>query len=396
MKRAIAAVFFLILTSAVCRAQISAEGALFFERGHYWIELSFRSEEGRDTLPRDLAPAAFEIAKLGDDPERFKPSRIEVVSFEGGGSGVILSSSRLKGRACYRVTVKSTTFEPVVIDSICDPFCSAPGANECEGKAFFRMHIAAAFRKDGEGYDANRFKYEYDFSDERSSSSLLIEPRFKTHGVAFEPSFDQSAVTYALGRDGRTSADKRSFGFGASKAAWAKDLRFGISGAYRHDRSVLRRASGDSTRYAQSLVVEGRIRFDNLFDAVNRHCLSVFKGVDLGFGYAWYQSDDREVWGGSDFERTTPFMNTRATWTFLYGFQLSYSLQSFWPTSMRDAFTEFHSVRFRLLLRDVLPAQTAKPYHPDIEFAYDTGKRLPLFEQEEKLSIGFTFGLYPW
>ena len=56
----------------------------------------------------------------------------------------------------------------------------------------------------------------------------------------------------------------------------------------------------------------------------------------------------------------------------------------------------FHSVRFRLLLRDVLPAQTGRTYHPDVEFAYDAGKRLPLFAEEEKVSIGFTFELYPW
>ena len=136
--------------------------------------------------------------------------------------------------------------------------------------------------------------------------------------------------------------------------------------------------------YTQSLTVEGRIRFDNLFDRVNRYCLSVFKGVDLGFGYAWYQSDEGDLWGSSEFGRTTPFVNLRATWTFLYGFQLSYSLRSCRPASGNDEFTEFHSVRFRLLLRDVLPAQAGKAYHPDIEFAFDTGRRLPLFEREEK------------
>jgi hypothetical protein len=396
MKRALAASFFCILAATACRAQISAEGALFYERGHYWIELAFRNEAGRDTIPQHLVPAAFEIAKVGDAAGAFKPSRVEVVTFEGGGSAVILSSGKLEGRACYRVTCKPEGFEPVVIDSICDPFVFAPGASECGGKALFRKYAASAFQKDGDAYTLNQFKYEYDFSDERSSSSLCIEPRFKTHGVAFEPSFEQGAVAYVLGRTGTTSTDKRSFGFSVSTAAWAQDLRFGISGGYRHDRSVFQGTAGNSVIYTQSLTVEGRIRFDNLFDRVNRYCLSAFKGVDLGFGYAWYQSDEGNMWGSSDFGRTTPFVNPRATWTFLYGFQLSYSLCSCWPTSGDDEFTEFHSLRFRLLLRDVLPAQAGKAYHPDIEFAFDTGKRLPLFEQEKKVSIGFTFGLYPW
>jgi len=396
MKRALAASFFCILAATACRAQISAEGALFYERGHYWIELAFRNEAGRDTIPQHLVPAAFEIAKVGDAAGAFKPSRVEVVTFEGGGSAVILSSGKLEGRACYRVTCKPEGFEPVVIDSICDPFFFTPGAEECGGKALFRKYVASAFQKDGDAYTLNQFKYEYDFSDERSSSSLCIEPRFKTHGVAFEPSFEQGAVAYALGRRGTTSTDKRSFGFSVSTAAWVQDLRFGISGGYRHDRSVFQGTAGDSAMYTQSLTVEGRIRFDNLFDRVNRYCLSVFKGVDLGFGYAWYQSDDGDLWGSSDFGRTTPFVNLRATWTFLYGFQLSYSLRSCWPASGDDEFTEFHSLRFRLLLRDVLPAQAGKAYHPDIEFAFDTGRRLPLFEREKKVSIGFTFELYPW
>jgi hypothetical protein len=89
-------------------------------------------------------------------------------------------------------------------------------------------------------------------------------------------------------------------------------------------------------------------------------------------------------------------VNLRGTWTFLYGFQLSYWLQTFWPSVLANGPTSFQSVRFRLLLRDVLPAQEGRAYHPDVELAYDTGKRLPLFEKEEKISIGFTFGLYPW
>ena len=160
MKRALAASFFCILAATACRAQISAEGALFYERGHYWIELAFRNEAGRDTIPQHLVPAAFEIAKVGDAAGAFKPSRVQVVTFEGGGSAVILSSGKLEGRACYRVTCKPEGFEPVAIDSICDPFVFAPGASECRGKALFRKYVASAFQKDGDAYSLNQFKYE--------------------------------------------------------------------------------------------------------------------------------------------------------------------------------------------------------------------------------------------
>jgi hypothetical protein len=396
MRKVFAAVFLLILAATACRAQITGAGALFFERGHYWIELSFRGETGRDTIPPNLVAAAFQVTKMDDAGGGFRPSRIEIVGASDGGTVVILSSSRLEGRSCYRVVCKTEGFGPVIIDSICDPFFSAPGTEACGGRAFFRTHIASAFRRDGDAYSLNQFKYEYDLSREKSSTSLALEPRFKTHGFTFEPSVAQGAVVYSLDGKGATSTDKRSFGLAVSRTGWAKDLRFGVSGAYRHDRSALPGAAGDSTIHTQSLTVEGAIRFDNFFDRANRFCWSVFKGVDLGFGYTWYQSDDREVWGRSDFERTTPFMRLRATWTFLYGFQLSYSLHSFWPASLSDEFTEFHSVRFRLLLRDVLPAQAGKPFHPDVECAFDTGRRLPLFEREKRFSIGFTFGLYPW
>jgi hypothetical protein len=396
MRRLAVVLAFLVTASAPCRAQILAEGVLFFDRGHYWIELTFHDAALRDTIPPGLAREAFEITKLGDAPGVFRPSKIEIVSGDGQRPIVVLSSGRFEGRSCYRVTFRPAGSAPVAIDSICDPFWATPESGECGGKAFFRDHVAAAFRRDSDTYDLNRFTYEYDFSDERSSASLSIEPRFRAHGFAFEPLFEQSRVAYTLSRSGTVSTDRRALGLAVSRAGWVKDLRLSITARYRHDRSALGFASGDSTVFTQSLVVEGRIRFDNLFDHVNRYCLSVFKGVDLGFGCTWYQSDDREVWGSAEFDRTTPFVNLRATWTFLYGFQLSYSLQSFWPLSLEDRFLEFHSVRFRLLLRDVLPAQAGKAYHPDVEIGFDTGRRLPLFAEEKKVSIGFTFGLYPW
>jgi hypothetical protein len=396
MKRRVVAVFLIILAPVVCRAQTFAEGAVFFDRGHYWIELAFRDPVGRDTIPSDHACSRFEIEKLGEISERFKPSKVEVVTGGDKGPVLVLSSGRLEGRSCYKVTYRPADAEPLVVDSLCDPFYAVPGALECLSKAFFKNYIAAAFRRDGDTCDMNQFKYEYDFSDEKSSASLVIEPLFKTHGFAIEPLFEQSTVAYSFRTSRTISTDKRALGLGVSKSVWAWGLRLSVAAKYRHDRSALGFAEGDSVVFAQCVSAEGRIRFDNLFDSVNRYCLSVFKGVDLGLGCAWYQSDDRDIWGSSSFERTTPFLNLRATWTFLYGFQLSYSLQSFWPASLGDKPTEFHSVRFRLLLRDALPAQEGKSYHPDVELAYDTGERLPLFAKEEKVSIGFTFRLYPW
>jgi len=396
MRRTVVTVFFLIAASAACTAQVSVEGALFFDRGHYWVELAFRNAAGGDATPRGAAPAQFEITKLGGTAERFRPSKVEIVSGERGGPVVVLSSGRLEGRSCYRVTYLAPEADPVVIDSICDPFLVPPAGKECRNKAFFRKYVAGAFRKDGDAVDLNRFKYEYDFSDEKASSSLVLEPRYRTHGFSLEPLFEQSAVAYSLPGKGKTPALRRALSIAVSKAAWVRDLRLSVSTRYRYDRSAFDFAAGDSVVATRSVAVEGRVRFDNLFDRVNRHCLSVFKGVDCGFGYAWYQSDRDGFRNASRFNRTAPFANIRATWTVLDGFQLSYSLQSFWPASTGDEFTAFQSVRFRLLLRDALPAQVGKAYHPDVEFAYDTGKRLPLFENEEKISIGFTFALYPW
>ncbi|MDD4857408.1 MAG: hypothetical protein PHD74_04790, partial [Candidatus Krumholzibacteria bacterium] len=292
MRRAILAIFLVILAPAVSRAQISAEGVLFFDRGHYWIELAFRGPAGRDTIPPDPVRAEFEIEKLGGASERFKPSKVEASAVRDGSPVLVLSSGRLEGRSCYKVTYRPMNAEPLVIDSLCDPFCAAQGGFECRGKTFFRNYVAAAFRRDGDACDMNQFKYEYDFSGEKSSASLVIEPLFKTRGFAIEPLFEQSTVAYSFRTSGKISTDKRSFGIGLSKSIWAGDLRLSIGAKYRHDRSALGLAEGDSVVFAQCVSAEGRVRFDNLFDGVNRYCVSVFKGVDLGFGCAWYESDD--------------------------------------------------------------------------------------------------------
>ncbi|MGD1047499.1 MAG: hypothetical protein ABR899_01950 [Candidatus Krumholzibacteriaceae bacterium] len=395
MRRLAVAIFLLVALSAACRAQISAEGAFFYDRGHYWIELAFRDAAGRDTIPPDLAVRRFEITRLGDLLGGFSPSKVEVVSREKGGPVVILASARLEARSCYRVTYTGADSGAIVVDSICDPFLAPPGGGECGAKAFFRSYIAPAFQKEGDSYNLNQLAYEYDVSLEKSATTIALEPSFKISGLELEPLFEQSMVVYKLERTGKTPSDKRSFGLSVSMASWVEDLRLSLSMSYRDDRSALGIAAGDSVVPTRSLAVEGRVRLDNLFDRANRYCVSVFKGVDVGAGCAWYQTG-RFGWSASASDKAAPYVNLRATWTFLYGFQLSYSLQTFWPSVLGKGPTDFQSVRFRLLLRDALPAQTGKSYHPDVEFAYDTGKRLPLFVEEEKVSIGFTFGLYPW
>jgi hypothetical protein len=397
VKRAAgAALVFLAIASSACQAQVSVEGALFFDRGHYWIELAFRDAAGRDTIPRSMAPAQFEITKLDGADRRFRPSKVEVGSGGHGGPVVILSSGKLEGRSCYRVIYLAPSSDHVVVDSVCDPFLVPPAGGECGGAAFFRKYVAVAFRKDGDAVDLNQFKYEYDFSDEKATSSFVLEPRFRTHGFSIEPLLEQSTVAYSLTGRGKTSARKLASALTVSKAVWVNELGLILSTKYRYDRSAFDLAAGDSAVAARSLAVEGRIRLDNLFDRLNRHCVSVFKGIDVGCGYAWYQPGGGDHRGASGFSRSSPFAGLRATWTILDGFQLSYSLQSFWPGSTGDEFAAFQSVRFRLLLRGALPAQEGKAYHPDVVFAYDSGRRLPLFAKEEKISIGFSFDLYPW
>jgi hypothetical protein len=50
----------------------------------------------------------------------------------------------------------------------------------------------------------------------------------------------------------------------------------------------------------------------------------------------------------------------------------------------------------RLLLRDALAGPEGRSYHPDLELAVDWGRRLPFFDREERILLGFTFDLYPW
>ena len=411
MKWLVAAGLLLALPLHAWGAPPSVRGSLYPDMGQYFIEIVFHFDGTAAISRHELVPERFEIVKLEKDAQPFEPSKVEVSSETESSIVVILSSSKLKGPCCCRVTIDLPEQSPLVLDTLCDVFAVHPDTEESGTKSFFKKYVAEAFRQGGDTYTLNQFKYERDFSDGKSSSSLAIAPSFKVPAFAVaprlrvpafavEPSYEQSTVAYSVEGAGKTPTDKSSFGCNVSTFTWARNLRFGISSKYRHDHSSLHLAARDSVISSQNLTVEGRIRFDNFFDGVNRFDVSVFKGVDLGVGYAWYHSDTSEVWGTSAFERTTPFVNVRATWTFLFGFQFSYSRYWYWPSSIGGELTAFHSLRFRLLLRDALTEPgdkpAGKPYHPDLEFAYDAGKRLPLFAKEEKFSIGFTFNLYPW
>ncbi len=376
--------------SASSVPEVEMEGILFFDRGHYWLEIRIAGIEGAPPGDKKL----FSIVDASGD--LFSPSRIEVLEWEDGRGVLLLSSGRLKGRTCYRVVLESEGIERVETPFICDPFHFEPGSEECAAKRFFRRYVAPAFSRTGESYRMNRFSYGYDLSDDRSRSGLVISPLFDVGGWGIEPSFEYRETAYDdADSDGLPVMERRA-GLDLSRSGWAGGLGLKLTASYDHERFVMSMEAGDSVRYAHSIRVAAFARFDNLFDPVNRHCLSVFKGVDLGFGYAWYRTNDEEVWGGGEMESTTPFTIVRATWTLFYGLQLSYALESYWPSTLNERFEEFHAVRVRLLLRDLLDKERRRSYHPDLEFSLDEGRRLPLFEREKRVSIGFTFDLFPW
>ena len=374
---------------------LAAGGAVYYERGHYWIEIAFRDGAGRDTIPPDLAPSRFEITRVGDD-SGFKPTRIESVRRSGSSPCVILSTSRIEGRACYRVVFTPLRGPSVAVDSICDPFALEAGAGEWGSKTFFRKYVASAFRMDGEESGLSQLAYGYDFSNERAAARLRLAPRVRARGWTGEASVKRDETSYTPASGGRTAAVRASLSASLSRAVWASDLRCAIAAAYGADRTVLERAAGDSTVRSRSASIEGRVRFDNLLDPANRFPASVFAGVEAAFGYVWYRAEGEGPRGGRRSERLAPFAGLRASWTFLYGFRLSYSLKSFWPASGGETFAAFHSARMRILLGDVLARQSERAYHPDVEIVWESGSRPPLLEREERISIGFIYDLYPW
>ncbi len=395
MKRATQILFIILLTgSALQGAEPEVWGTIYFDRGHYWIELTIERMGGGSPPPALLDKKNFEIIRIGD--EAFRPSRVEVIDWEMGEGVLLLSSGKLKGRACYSVAVELDSALTISAEPFCDPFLYEPGAEECATKSFFRRYVAPAFGRSGDGYGLNRFKYEYELHDGESKTALTLQPSFEIGDWGIELSFDQHETRYETMSGDRSPTSKRTVGLEISRSGWAGLLGARFSGSYRHERARVQAADGDSTLFGQDIRILALARLDNLLDTVNRHCVSVFKGVDMGFGYAWYASSDEEVWGEGGIDSTTPLLLLRFTWTFLYGLQFSYALESAFPSELGERFEEFHTVKFRLLLRDLLEREERRPYHPDLEFVYESGRNLPLFEYERRITVGFTFDLFPW
>lgn len=369
-----------------------ARGVLFFARGHYWIELTFSGSDGQINTPENPDPSDFTILDLSDKKSSgFTPSKVRI---DYDKNTVILSSGKLKGKKCYRVTYRINKSDHIVFDLICDPFYFNAAEGKCPCKSFFALHVAPAFSKSGNLYNLNRFSYGYELSENRETSELDIQPRFKIKKWELCPSLQWDKVTYHPAGDPHVSG-RRTFDIRLSRSVWVKELRYSLLISYNHKRITSEKESGKIPSFSQSFSALGTVRLDYFFDNYNKFCYSVFKGVDLSFGYSWYETGG-EIGGKSNSGSITPFLKTRFTWTLLYALQFSYSLESSFPSFMNDNFEEFHKIRIRLLLRELLPAQKRKSYHPDLELVFDTGKRSPLFIQEEKASLGFTFDLFPW
>ena len=70
----------------------------------------------------------------------------------------------------------------------------------------------------------------------------------------------------------------------------------------------------------------GTVRLDNLFDAINRHAVSVFKGIDVGAGSAWYDSTE----AGGGLSMGGPLLG-RSHMTLAASLQFSYGVEACYP-----------------------------------------------------------------
>src|SRR6056297_2544788 len=101
-------------------AEKPAKGVLFFDRGHYWIELTFSDSNGQTDTPDNPDPSDFTILDLSSyESIGFTPSKVKI---DYDRNTVILSSGKLKGKKCYRVTYRINRSDHIVFDLICDPF----------------------------------------------------------------------------------------------------------------------------------------------------------------------------------------------------------------------------------------------------------------------------------
>jgi len=363
-------------------SMFTGENAVFFERGHYWIELELSAADTLETGDLDRHDFLITDEETG---ESFDPSRVEIISGGAGGRFVLLASGRLKGKSCYTVSYGEGA-SAQEMRSICDPFGSEPSSAAGGAAGFFRDHIAPAFSACGEEYTWNRLSVGYDFTSSRGSTDIAIEPSFGKRWVSVTPFFTHDGTTYMSGGIERDVSRMRA-GISAAARKWAGPVRASLEAGYLYDRES---SYSGTVRTASSARAAGTVRLDNLLDPLNRHAVSVLKGIDLGAGYAWYDSTE----AGGGLSEGGPLLIARATWTLAASLQLSYGLEACHPGG--GEWSHWNRVRVRLLLREALGRPEGRPYHPDLVLAVDWGRRFPFFEREERILLGFTFDLYPW
>ncbi len=291
---------------------------------------------------------------------------------------------RLKGKRCYTVLYGSGA-SALEFGPVCDPAGKEPSAVDGGAAGFFRDCIAPAFSAYGDEYRFNRLSVGYDFKSSKGSTDIGIEPVFGRGWFSVIPFFEHDGTTYMSGSVERVVSRMRT-GLDVAVRGWAGPLRLSFEAGYTYDRES---SYYGSIRTAGSARGVGFVRLDNLFDPLNRHAVSVFKGIDLGAGYAWYDSTE----AGGGLSDGGPLLAARITWTLAASLQLSYGVETCYPG---DEWFFWNRARVRLLLREALAKPQGRSYHPDLELAVDWGRRLPFFDREERILLGFTFDLYPW
>ena len=374
----------------------SGEGALYFDRGHYWIELPLVHPADDSSMVEDFSKEQFVIIDSDDEDTVFSPSRVEVVDTDSGKKVVILSSGKLKGRKCYRVIFRSKEHEDTRLGPVCDPFYYGSEGTGSEPEGFFKRYVASAFSTEGEFYRFNRLSYGYDLSSERTMSEIEIEPEFGNSVLKISPFFNYDRVAYSKDAGTGRETARRKAGLDLSSSFRAGMMKYSTFFEYSHLREEESTGIEKELIYSQSISASMVVRSDNLFDRVNIDGASVFKGIDLIFGYAWFDSSRADPWKTDEFGRNSPFLKGRATWTVCSGMQFSYAVESYWPSSISGKAERMHRFRIRLLLRDLLESPGGRSYHPDLELGVDRGRRFPFFKFEEKVFLGFTFELYQW
>ncbi len=389
-------IVFCLISGHISASVFSGEGALYFDRGHYWIELPLVYSEDDSSMAEDFSSDQFVIIDSDDEDMIFSPSRVEVAGTDSGKKVVILSSGKLKGRKCYRIIFRSREDVDTMLGPVCDPFYYGYEGTGMEKEGIFKKYVAPAFSTEGEFYRFNRLSYGYDLSSEKATSEIEIEPEFGNSFLRISPFFKFDRVTYSKDSGtGRESA-RRKAGIDLSSSFRAGMMKYSTFLEYSHLREEGSKGIEKELLYSQSISASIAVRSDNLFDRVNIDGASVFKGIDLILGYAWFDSSGADLWKTDEFGCNSPFLKGRATWTVWGGLQFSYAVDSYWPSSISGHAELIQRFRICLLLRDLLESPGGRSYHPDLELGIDRGCRFPLFKFEEKVFLGFTFDLYPW